>query len=111
LIFLDNTKLEIAKLTRLHWNDDRSKDLMIIAQACLKWNKFAAFIGMPNIEALQNQHQNIERRFEAVLHYWIKKGGRDEYPATWLGLRTALIDSEMCVLAKEIRDALQYVKL
>jgi hypothetical protein len=101
----------MAKLTRLHWNVDRSKDLMIIARACLKWNKVAAFIGMPNIEALQDEHNNNERRFEAVLRYWIQNGGRDEYPATWLGLRTALMDSEMSVLADEIRDALQNVKL
>lgn len=110
ILSTDNTKLEMAPLTKLHWNiGDREKKLKIITRACLKWRSIAPLIGMPDYQVIEdNRGGKNERCFEDVLNYWMRDGGTEEYPATWLGLRTVLQDTELGVLANEIQDAMQY---
>ena len=76
----------------------------------MKWRNIAPLIGLPDYQVIEDNRGGISQRcFEDVMNHWIQDGGTEGYPATWLGLRTVLRDSELGVLAHEIQDAMQFL--
>ena len=112
-LLLDNTMLEMAKLTHVQWNVGNTKEeIKVVDEACPKWNTIGVLIGMSHkkIQAIENDRSTIKKRFEEVLHYWIDNGSKN-YPASWIGLRKVLEDSELHALSERIKTGMKYIKL
>ena len=109
LCAVDNTRLDIDKIPKFCRCDGshQAEELQIVNQACTKWNKIGAFIGMSvaSLEAIEKDRPNMAQCFEDVLRHWIKNGGTNEYPATWLGLRRVLVACEMSNLPDQLKKA------
>ena len=109
LCAVDNTRLEMAKVIKFRWNaGSQAEELKIVDQACTKWSRIGALIGMSDasLEVIEKDRPNTVQRFEDVLRYWMQNGGTNEYPATWLGLRRVLVDCEMSVLSDRVKNAM-----
>ena len=109
LCAVDNTRLEMAIVIKFRWNaGSQAEELKIVDQACTKWSRIGALIGMSDasLEVIEKDRPNTVQRFEDVMRYWMQNGGTNEYPATWLGLRRVLIDCEMSTLSDRAPEGL-----
>ncbi len=105
--------LEMAKLTHVLWNVGNTKnEIRLVDEAGLKWREIGSLIGMPykKIAAIGEECSTINKRFEKILDYWMDIGGK-EYPATWIGLRKVLKESELHTLSERIKTGMKYIKL
>ncbi len=84
----------------------------MVDEACPKWDTIGVLIGMSDnmIQAIEKERSTIIKRFEEVLHYWINNGSKN-YPASWIGLRKVLEDSELHTLSERIKTGMKYMKL
>ncbi len=105
--------LEMAKLTNIQWNVGTHKnEIKVVDEACPKWDTIGVLIGMSysKIQAIEKERSTIKKRFEEVLDYWINNGSKG-YPATWIGLRKVLEDSELHALSERIKTGMKHIKL
>ena len=103
----------MAKLINLQWYDSNKKQfqLNIVNEGCSKWHNIGMLIGMKEgiLSGVEEKRTNVAR-FTEVLKHWIQTGGNN-YCATWIGLQSVLLDSELGSLAEMIRAAMPYLDL
>ena len=71
--------------------------------------EFGLSIGLhiDRLEAWEKQYQNDAARcWQQVMSHWLKAGGTSDYPATWDGLCTLLVDIKCPQDAEELKAAL-----
>ncbi len=71
-ITIDNTMLEMAKLTHVQWNVGNTKDeIKVVDEACPNWDTIGVLIGMSHnkTQAIEKERSTIKKRFEEVLHH------------------------------------------
>ncbi len=103
----------MSKLIHLKTGSKKGGELRIIEEVCSDWQKIGLLIGMPSaiLQIIDRQHPlKCEQCFTEVVKYWISESGT-EYPATWIGLRMVLADSQHSVLADKIKQAMPLLKL
>jgi hypothetical protein len=106
--------LSLGTLILLKWSDveGRVHYFRLIDRVSSKWREFGYLFGQNGnqMDAVEDEYRGKVRQcWCAVMKEWLKKGGTAEYPITWRGLLTVLVDLEYIEEARELQEVLALV--
>ena len=96
----------------MKWKDSQgqSKEIRIIEESSHKWRTMGNLLGIPSAKLTSYETARLNRNeacCEDVLLYWLSGRGSQEYPVTWNGFHTLLMDTKLATLAEKLSQALQ----
>ena len=113
-IFTSDVPLSLSTLTLLKWTDANGHQLnfRLINITSSRWREFGNLFGREENE-LENVREECfgkaNRCWCKVMNQWLKNDGTPEYPATWRGVLTVLVDLEYSEVARELQKVLASV--
>ena len=108
----DHKRFILSMMDNIEWcdNDNNIHSFSILKEACYKWDEIATHLVI-NKAAVKEKFNANKDRFKNVLETWIKNGGNDNYPATWMGLKKMLNVCELNTCVQKIKDAMKYLDI
>ena len=97
-----------ANLSRISYKDDEGKrhDFKLLELVIDKWQRAATLLAFS-----KDRSGNDAECCKHIFSKWIKKGGRKEYPLTWVGLHRLLFDMGKRSVAEKLYKVLKYRKI
>lgn len=105
----------MRSLTILKWKDKHGKEktFRLVDKVSSGWRDFGNMLGltMNQLEAWEMDQccKNSSALWRKVMNYWLTKGQTLDYPATWDGLNSLLLDLSYTEIARELKDVLRLV--
>ena len=97
----------MQNLTVLKWrsNEGKIEKFRLKSQIFHKWREIGTFVlSWPELEVLKDKDPKY--CIDVVLQHWVSSP-ISQYPATWEGLYELLDDSELSVVADELKHAVE----
>ena len=113
-MFTSDIPLSLSTLTLLKWTDanGHQHNFRLINITSSRWREFGYRFRREENE-LENLREECfgkaNRCWCKVMNQWLENGGTPEYPATWRGVLTVLVDLEYSEVARELQRALASV--
>ena len=113
-MFTSDVPLSLSTLTLLKWTNAKGHQLnfRLINVTSSKWREFGYLFGREENE-LENLREECfgkaNRCWCKVMNQWLENDGTPEYPATWRGVLTVLVDLEYSEVARELQRVLASV--
>ena len=113
-MFTSDVPLSLSTLTLLRWTDAKGHQLnfRLINVISSRWREFGYLFGREENE-LENLREECfgkaNRCWCKVMNQWLENDGTPEYPPTWRGLLTVLVDLEYSEVARELQRVLASV--
>lgn len=89
--------------------EGETHNFKLIEQVSERWFKAGMLLGLSKftLDKYRDKAENDIKCCEYVFFKWIKNKGHEEYPLTWSGLRTLLIDMSRRTVADNLNTVLQ----
>ena len=99
----------LKTLSLIKWTDEQGQKqtFSLIDRVHVKWRKFGTILGIPVHKKDGwdlKYHRDAEQCWKKTMDYWLKKKSL-EYPVTWEGLDTMLLDLGLEGVAKDLKEA------
>ena len=113
-MFTSDAPLSLSTLILLKWTDANGHQLnfRLINIISSRWREFGYLFGREENE-LENLREECfgkaNRCWCKVMNQWLENDGTPEYPATWRGVLTVLVDLQYSEVARELQRVLASV--
>lgn len=101
----------ISNLTLIRWKDDNEQyhDFKLLEQVGQRWWKAGMLLSLKptTLDKYRDRAKNDFESCQHVFSKWIRSNGHKEYPLTWVGLYTLLVDMGRRTAAEKLYDVLK----
>ena len=104
------TAPSLNRLILMKWKDAQGQErrLKILEQISAEWDTVGLLLGqtMPMLQSYRTFTQDNVQCCRHVFYQWLKNSTHSEYPPTWEGVRTLLVDVGHKKTAEELKKAI-----